>query len=536
VRWPRCLSLPGRLVSRVQLIDWRRRDVRDAVVIVGILTVAFLAFDLGDLFLQFADLVKRYEDWGADDLVFMSFLLCICMVVFSFRRLQDLSKEVKARAAAEGEARNLARHDPLTGLPNRRFFTEKLDDVLLRAISHGQQVSVLMLDLDGFKAINDTYGHVAGDRTLVEVSERMSAVLRSGTVLARVGGDEFAIVMPNIASLDDPAGLARRIVGAIGEPFMIGDTATKLGVGIGIAVAPDDGTEHDDLVRRADLALYRAKAEGRSTTRFFEAAMDAHVERRMRIERELRNALAARTIVPHYQPLVSLAENRIIGFEALARWESEELGTISPEVFIPVAEETGLIGELGDQLLRRACLDAAAWPADIKLAFNISPIQLRNDSLGLRILTILADTGFDPRRLELEITESALVDNLEMAQRVIDQLRQAGVRIALDDFGTGYATLGQLQSLHLDKIKIDRSFVDRLERNNESRVIVQAILGLASGLGLTTTAEGIESVEQLARLKANGCAEGQGYLFGKAIPADETLPLLKGAVAVTVAG
>jgi diguanylate cyclase (GGDEF)-like protein len=535
VRWSRYLSLQGSVFSRLRRIDWRRRAVKDAVVIVGILTVAFALFDVGDLFLKFADFVREYEDWGADDFFFMSFLLCICLLVFSFRRIQDIAKEIKARAAAEGEARKLARHDPLTDLPNRRFFTEKLDDVLLRAASHGRQVAVLMLDLDGFKAINDTYGHVAGDRTLVEVGERMSAVVRSGTVLARVGGDEFAIVMPNITSLDDPTALARRIVGAIGEPFMVGETATMLGIGIGIAVAPEDGTEHDEIVRRADLALYRAKAEGRSTIRFFEAAMDAHVERRMRIERELRNALAARSIVPHYQPLVSLVDNRVIGFEALARWESEELGIIPPAVFIPIAEETGIIGELGDQLLRRACLDGMAWPADIKLAFNISPIQLRDGSLGLRVLNILADTGFDPHRLELEITESALVDNLEMAQQVIGQLRQAGVRIALDDFGTGYATLGQLQKLHLDKIKIDRSFVDRLDTDNESRVIVQAILGLAKGLGLTTTAEGIEDAGQLARLKASGCSEGQGYLFGKAIPAQETLRLLTGALSASVA-
>jgi diguanylate cyclase (GGDEF)-like protein len=535
VKWLRYAPLRGSLFARLRRIDWRRRDVKDGVVIVVILTAQFVCFDMGDLFLKFADFVKEYEDWGLDDLVLMSFMLCVSLMVFSFRRLQDLSKEVKGRAAAEGQALKLARHDPLTDLPNRRLFTERLDDALLRTRSEGYRTAVLMLDLDGFKAINDTYGHVAGDKTLLEVGERMSKVIRSDTMLARVGGDEFAIVLPNIASLDDPAGLARHIVGAIAEPFMIGSAAMTLGIGIGIAVAPDDGTEHDELVRRADLALYRAKAEGQSTIRFFEPDMDAHVEQRMRIERELRNALAAKAIVPYYQPLVSLAEDRIIGFEALARWESEELGTISPVVFIPIAEECGLIGELGDQLLRRACLDAVAWPADVKLAFNISPIQLRNASLGLRILTILGDTGFDPRRLEIEITESALVDNLEIAQRVIDQLRQAGIRIVLDDFGTGYATLRQLQTLHLDKIKIDRSFVDRVSEDNESMVIVRAILGLASGLGLTTTAEGIEDAEQLAYLKANGCAEGQGYLFGKAVPARETLSMLKRALPTSAA-
>jgi diguanylate cyclase (GGDEF)-like protein len=535
VKWLRSLSSRGGLFARLRRIDWRRRDIKDGVIIVVIMTTLFVCLDMGDMFLKFADFVKEYEDWGLDDLVLMSFVLCISMMIFSFRRLQDLSKEIKGRAAAEDRALKLARHDPLTDLPNRRLFTEKLDDALRRTTSEGCRTAVLMLDLDGFKAINDTYGHTAGDQTLLEVSERMSAVLRANTLLARIGGDEFGIVLPNIASLDDPAGLARRIVGTIAEPFMIGNAATTIGIGIGIAVAPDDGAGQDELVRRADLALYRAKAEGQSTVRFFEPEMDAHVEQRMRIERELRNALATQAIVPYYQPLISIAENHVIGFEALARWESDELGSISPGVFIPIAEECGLIGELGDQLLRRACLDAAAWPAEIKLAFNISPFQLRNASLGLRILAILGDTGFDPHRLEIEITESALVDNLEVARRIIEQLRQAGIRIALDDFGTGYATLRQLQTLHLDKIKIDRSFVDRVSNDNESMVIVRAILGLASGLGLTTTAEGIEDAEQLAYLKANGCTEGQGYLFGKAVPAQGTLALLQSASAGTAA-
>jgi diguanylate cyclase (GGDEF)-like protein len=535
VKWLISLSPRGNLFSRLRRTPWRRRDVRDAVIIVVILAAQFVLFDMGDLFLKVADFAKEYEEWGADDLVLMSFMLCISLIVYSFRRLQDLAKEMKGRAAAEDQARKLARLDPLTGLPNRRLFTEKLDDALQRTTSEGCRTVVMMLDLDGFKAINDTYGHAVGDRMLLEVGERMSNVMRADTLLARLGGDEFGIVLPNVTSLDDPAGLARRIISTVAEPFMIGSTATALGIGIGIAVSPDDGTDHDDLVRRADLALYRAKAEGQSTVRFFEQEMDTHVEQRMRIERELRNALAAQTIVPYYQPLVSMAENRVIGFEALARWQSEELGVIAPGVFIPIAEECGLIGELGDQLLRRACMDAATWTADIKLAFNISPVQLRNASLGLRILNILGNTGFDPHRLEIEITESALVDNLEVAQRVIDQLRQAGIRIALDDFGTGYATLRQLQTLHLDKIKIDRSFVDRVNDDSESMVIVKAILGLASGLGLTTTAEGIEDAEQLAYLKANGCTEGQGYLFGKAMPAQETLALLKRPLSGSVA-
>jgi EAL domain-containing protein (putative c-di-GMP-specific phosphodiesterase class I) len=280
------------------------------------------------------------------------------------------------------------------------------------------------------------------------------------------------------------------------------------------------------LVRRADRALYRAKSEGRSSIRFFEPEMDAHVTRRMQIERELRSAVASGLIQPHYQPLVSLEGNQIIGFEALARWESKNLGFVPPDVFIPLAEELGLIGILGDQLFQRACADANQWPSPLILAFNISAIQLREPAFGLRILSMLDQSGFSPRRLEIEITETALVDNVEIARVVIDELRAAGVRIALDDFGTGYATLTQLLSFHLDKIKIDQSFVSCIANNKDSLVIVRAILGLAGGFGLTATAEGIEDPEQLACLKENGCTEGQGYLFGKAVPAAEIPALL----------
>jgi len=344
--------------------------------------------------------------------------------------------------------------------------------------------------------------------------------------MARIGGDEFAIIMPGIGSPNDPTNLAHRIVATVREPFLIEETTVGFGVGIGIALAPDDGWQPDDLLRRADRALYRAKAFGRSSIRFFEAGMDLVIERRIQIEQELRSAIASDTIVPNYQPLVSLDGNRIIGFEALARWESKSLGQIAPDVFIPIAEEAGLISLLSTKLFCHACRDANTWPETFTLAFNLSPVSLRDPTLGLRILALLAQSGFSPHRLELEITESALVDNIGVAQTTIDQLRQAGVRIALDDFGTGYATLSQLLSFHLDKIKIDRSFVSRLDESEEGRVIVRAILGLANGFGLTTTAEGVENAEQLAYLKDNGCTEGQGYLFSKPIPAADIPALL----------
>ena len=491
---------------------------------IGIIT--FLLADRYDLPPHLLQFGLDYADWEMDDLIFVFFMLSAALMIYGFRRYQDLSREIKARTAAELEARNLARHDPLTGLPNRRFFEEKLEECLRDAIAV-HQVAVLMLDLDGFKTVNDTYGHAAGDKALSEFARRVSRVLRPGTFLARIGGDEFAIIKSKIDSLDDPTNLARRIAAVVAELFVIDGVTAEFGVGIGIALAPNDGSDPEELVRRADRALYRAKAAGRSSVCFFETEMDARVERRIQIERELRNAITADAIVPYYQPLVSLdGGNRIVGFEVLARWKSENLEYIGPDVFIPIAEEIGLMSPLSWQLLRRACLDAKAWPSTFTLAFNVSPVQLRDPAVGLRILSILAETGFSPRRLEIEITETALVENIAVAQAVIDELRAAGIRIALDDFGTGYSTLSQLLSFRLDKIKIDRSFVARLNENNDGQVIVRAILGLAKGFGLTTTAEGIEDAVQLAYLKANGCTEGQGYLFSKAVPAADVPALL----------
>jgi len=520
------VRLIGRIASAIRQVNWRRRDFKDGIVIFGIAAVAFVVSDWYELPPKLFQLAADQANWQLDDLIFVALVLSIAMLVYGYRRLQDLSKEIKARHAAEMEAQNLARHDPLTGLPNRRFLAEKLDEILRTMAPESPRVAVLMLDLDGFKAINDVHGHAAGDLALIEFAAGISSVIRLGTVLARVGGDEFAIVQTNIVSLEDPASLARRIVNALAKPIVVAGTTVTLGVGVGIAVAPEDGTRREDVMRRADLALYRAKADGRSLIRFFEPAMDKHVERRAHIERDLRAAIADGTVAVHYQPLVSLEGNRIVGFEALARWSSPDLGSIAPSVFIAVAEECGLILELGDQMLRTACREAVRWPIDLTLAFNISPIQLRDPALGLRILSILGETGLNPHRLELEITESALIGDAELALEVIDALRGAGVHIALDDFGTGYATMSQLLSLRFDKIKIDKSFVDRLGSDPQSDVIVRATIGLAKGLGLTTTAEGIESPDQLASLRGHGCDQGQGYLFGRAIAAGDIPALL----------
>ena len=524
----RGLRYSGQLVRRTRsAIASSRPATMDAVIISASSVIIFFVeyfYDLAPKLFQFG---MDYREWEIDNLIFVVFVMSIGSAIFSYRRVKELAVEMKARRSAELEAKKLSRHDPLTGLPNRRFFVEMLSEVLLTTTTDSRS-AVLMLDLDGFKSINDAYGHAAGDQALIEFAQRISAIMRAGAVFIRVGGDEFAVIVPNIVSLDGPTALARRIVAAVAEPFLIGHISASVGVGIGIAVAPSDGMDPEVLVQRADRALYRAKAEGRSCIHFFEPGMDAHVERRVAIEKELRAAVAAKIIIPYYQPLVALEGERVVGFEALARWKSEKFGWVAPDLFITVAEEIGIINELGDQLLRQACLDARTWPSDLTLAFNISGIQLRDPTIGLRILAILAETGFSSRRLELEITETALVENIKVAQDVTSQLRQAGVRIALDDFGTGYATLSQLLSLKLDRIKIDRSFVNRLGKDKKSTTIVRAVLGLANGFELETTAEGIENDEQLASLRADGCLEGQGYLFGKAVPANDVQSLLEG--------
>lgn len=516
----------GQLVRRTRSdVASLRPGTVDAIIIIFFCVIVSFVEYSHDLAPQLFRFAVDYGEWEIDNLIFVVFIASIGMVAFSYRRVRELAFEMKARRSAELEAKKLARHDPLTGLPNRRFFVETLGEVLLTT-NPDSPSAVLMLDLDGFKSVNDAFGHAIGDQTLIEFAKRISAIMRAGAVLVRVGGDEFAVILPNIKSLDDPTALARRIVAAVAEPFLIGQISASVGVGIGIAIAPSDGMDSEILVQRADRALYRAKSEGRSCIHFFESDMDAHVERRVAMEAELRAAVAAKAIVPYYQPVVVLEGRRVIGFEALARWKSDKFGWVPPVMFITVAEEIGIISELGDQLLRQACLDAGAWPPELTLAFNISAVQLRDPTIGLRVLAILAETGFSPRRLELEITETALVDNMKIAQTVTGQLRQAGVRIALDDFGTGYATLSQLLSLKFDRIKIDRSFIDRLGKDKASTTIVRAVLGLAHGFELETTAEGIENDEQLASLRADGCLEGQGYLFGKAVPADEAIDVL----------
>jgi len=386
---------------------------------------------------------------------------------------------------------------------------------------------VLFLDLDRFKGVNDTLGHPMGDELLKMVATRLRHSLRETDTVARVGGDEFAIIQTGIEQPIDTAILAQRIGEAMRAPYDLGGHAVVVDISIGIAMAPNDGIDADGLLKAADMALYGAKADGRGTYRFFEPAMDLRMKARRELETALRLALAAGQFELHYQPLVNVDDKRITGCEALVRWNHPERGMIPPAEFIPVAEEIGLIVPLGEWVLRQACLDAASWPDGIKVAVNLSPIQVTSQNIVPIVIGALAAAGLPARRLEVEITESVLMHNTEQNTATLHRLRELGVRISMDDFGTGYSSLSYLRKFPFDKIKIDRSFISGLPDDNESLAIVRAVAGLAANLNIAATAEGIETAEQLATIRALGCVEMQGYLFSRPVPLAQIMPLLE---------
>ena len=390
----------------------------------------------------------------------------------------------------------------------------------LTLVRHGGQLAVLYLDLDHFKSVNDTLGHSTGDELLKAVTQRLQDCLCGADIFARLGGDEFAIVQTGLEYPTDAGVLAQQLRDAITRaPCELNGHQVALDISIGIALAPDHGTDVDQLLKGADMALYSAKSEGRGTYRYFEAEMDARMKSRHALEVDLRKALANNEFELHYQPLVRLADNKISGCEALLRWHHPEHGTISPADFIPVAEETGLINPIGEWVLRQACAEAATWPKDLKIAVNGSPVQFRSQGLSQIVIGALAAANLAPHRLELEITESVVLQSNDTTLRRLHQLRELGVRISMDDFGTGYSSLSYLRSFPFDKIKIDRAFINDLANGNDS--IVQAIITLANSLNMTTTAEGVETEQQAQALRAMGCIEMQGYLFSRPKAAHE---------------
>lgn len=460
---------------------------------------------------------------AADTLEFDELLavlvILFCGLVWAIHRLLRERKWMAERAAVEKEIRILAFHDPLTDLPNRRQFDDALKTAAASPPSAGTSHGILLLDLNGFKKINDIFGHGAGDEVLIHVAARLSRAVREGDMVARIGGDEFVILAPHLPSAETATGLALRIIEGLQSRIITSAGDHTVGAAIGIALSPQDGSSPAELMRKADIALYRAKEQGVSAMRFFEEEMDARVKERDRLERELRRAIEEDQIRNLYQPLIDLKSGRVRAFESLTRWVHPELGDIAPERFFSIAEDSGLIGLLTDKLLAQACQDACQWPQDIELAFNISPRLLYDDGFPERLLQTLRAASFSPVRLEIEIVESALVRDLGAVQKILGKLQEAGVRIALNGFGTGYSNLYHLRNFKLDRIKIDRRFVEVMEKDHESDAIVRALVGLGSGLGLEVTAEGIKNEEQLRLLIEHGCSQGQGFYYGGALTA-----------------
>lgn len=435
--------------------------------------------------------------------------------------------EIKKR---EARIQHMALHDALTGLPNRTLFRDRTQQAIYDANRYGATSAILCLDLDNFKNVNDTLGHPAGDELLGVVASRLKEIMRESDTVARLGGDEFAIVMHDVDELHSAEVTAQRIIELVSEPFEIRGNHVVIGTSIGISICNAQSADPDDLIRNADLALYRSKYDGKNTYRFFEKAMDELAQARRLLENDLRQALSESHLELHFQPQINVDSRSICGFEALVRWHHPQRGTVSPSEFISLAEETGLIRQLGDWVLLNACQCAAKWSKPAKVAVNLSPAQFRRPGLIDYVAEVLKTTGLDPTRLELEITETLLLHNTQEMLEMLFRLKGLGVRVAMDDFGTGFSSLGNLRSFPFDKIKIDRSFVSDIGRNPEAAAIVKAVVSLGKSLGIETTAEGVETIEQLAYLKVEGCTEIQGYYYSHARPDDQVDKLLNGEI------
>ena len=487
---------------------------------------AIVAFAIAEGYLDLFELVYAF-DWIHEAFAF-AILLSLGLFFVVIRKSSRLNQEILARRAAERAAKMLARHDPLTGLENRRVMLERLKEATGHAQDPAVEFGVLFIDLDRFKPINDTYGHEAGDFVLREVTSLLKAIMPTSSTIARLGGDEFAVILTSDTDKHDTMRLAQRLITALSTPFVWLTGELRIGATIGISYCPSDGSTPEALLRAADMAMYRAKKEGRGRFRSFDKSMDVELQARASNENELRVAVSKGQIRPHYQPLVSLQDQSTYGLEILARWYHPTKGLILPESFIPLAEDTGLISEISYQLLHRACLDAKKWPSHLTLSINISPTQLKDLALPERLLWILTDTGFAPGRLEVEVTETALVTDFETARAILSSLRNVGVRIVLDDFGTGYSSLCHLRGMIFDKIKIDRSFIQSMHDSDKNKSLVEAVIALGHSLGLPTTAEGVEDLEQMNGLAKHGCDFAQGFLFGRPMPADEINELFSG--------
>jgi diguanylate cyclase (GGDEF)-like protein len=428
-------------------------------------------------------------------------------------------EDVTARKHAQERIAHLAKYDELTGLPNRTQFREQINGMLAAACEPENHVTVHLIDLDQFKSINDTLGHPFGDKLLKEVARRLVGIIDSAETITRFGGDEF-VVLQVATERGDAEQLAQRLAAALRDPFDIDGHRVEVGASIGIAMTPTDGVDADELLKKADMALYAAKKDGGGSHRFFAVEMEEAVRARRALELDLRDALASDQFRLHFQPLVDLRTKRVTACEALLRWSHPERGNVPPSIFIPVAEETGLIIAIGEWVLHQACLEAAKWPKNVKVAVNLSPVQFKDHALALHVVSALAKSGLPVQRLELEITERVLLEECDDTLATMEQLKNLGISFSLDDFGTGYSSLNYLRKFPFHKIKIDRSFICDLEEERDARAIIGAIATLGAGLEKIVVAEGIETEEQMKLATAQGCHEGQGYFFGRPVAAD----------------
>ncbi|MFD1160090.1 putative bifunctional diguanylate cyclase/phosphodiesterase [Roseovarius aestuarii] len=472
-----------------------------------------------ELFERFYEYSRAHEDWDLDEFALLILNLTVALIFsigFQWRRLKKLTLE---REAQRQRAEKNARHDPLTGLMNRRAFSSALEQIADKA-SNADERGIAMIDLDRFKPVNDLHGHAAGDLTLQTVARRLREEVGPDNVLARLGGDEFAVIFESSADVLKIERVVRRILHTMEDAVEYEDNQIFISCSIGL-VKWNTATSCAEALRRADKALYMAKNEGRGRFAWYDAELDRQSHERAEIEAELREAIIKSDIEPWFQPIIEIESNKLIGFEILARWNHKTRGQIPPDVFIAIAEDSGQIGSLGHSILRRACMLATQWDSALSISFNVSPYQFHDPKLVDQIKEILKESEFDARRLTIEITESSVIHDFNVARAKLDALKDLGVAVALDDFGTGYSSLASLRQLPFDRIKIDRSFVTNIAAEPQNQKIVTGIMALANGLELDVTAEGIESSEDLGYLQSLNCSLGQGFLFEKAVPADQ---------------
>lgn len=473
-----------------------------------------------DLLERFIEWSRAHEDYELDEILMIAAFGLIGTMVFTVRRIREIRAEVVLREESDTRANFLAYHDSLTELANREHFAARLSEALAWSRRSGEPVAVLAIDLDRFKFINDSLGHAVGDALLRSVAERLRENVRETDTVARMGGDEFAIVQVGVQQPRHASRLAERLVDALDAPHQLDGHDVQCSASIGIAVATDDGDDPASLVRYADTALYRAKADGRQTVRFFEEGMDVELRARRELEQALREGLNEERFRLHFQPMYNLSGKSLIGFEALLRFDHPERGPITPSEFIPLAEESGLIVPLGAWALGAACREATSWPEQHRVAVNLSPIQFRHGDIVGTVREALQESGLPAHRLELEITESLLLEDADNVFRKLAKLRDLGVAIAMDDFGTGYSSLAYLWRFPFDKIKIDQSFIKAMDDDPRVAAIIDSILSLGATLGMDVTAEGIETDDQADLLRRIGCEHGQGYLLGRPVPVD----------------